>query len=123
MKICQSLLNNIAIKKDYEEKIGEEPPLTYQGKYLKLSIILVARKELAEKYDYIPHFVAAKKALKEVDILFVIGRGKSADLAKSVSLKLKKVPCEQIGKESKFYFYPEENTKIEGICYAFKRKI
>lgn len=117
-------INNIATKKEYEEEMGEEPPLTYQGRYLKIGVVLVARKELAEKFDYRPHFAKAKKKLKsEVDILFVTGRGGNTDLAELVSLKLKKEPfCEQIDGACKFNFYPEEDRKIKGICYAFKRK-
>ena len=78
-------------------------------------MILVARRELAEKFDYMPHLEAAREELKhKVYILFVTGRGKNADLAKVVASKLIKDPfCEQIGGASKF-----ENC----ICYAFKRK-
>lgn len=109
-------INNIATKKEYEEEMGEEPPLTYLSKYLKICVILVARKELAEKSVYIPHFESARHELKhKVYILFVTGRGRNADLAKHVASKLKKEQfCEQIGEVSKF-----ENC----ICYAFKRKI
>lgn len=108
-------INNIATKKKYEKETGEEPPLTYSGKYLKICVILVARRELAEKFDYMPHLEAAREELKhKVYILFVTGRGKNADLAKIVASKLIKDPfCEQIGGASKF-----ENC----ICYAFKRK-
>ena len=96
--------------------MGEEPPLTYDGKYLKVCVILVARKELAEKSDYRPHLEIAKvKIRQKFDILFVTGRGKNADLAKVVASRLSKDRfCEQIDGVSKF-----ENC----ICYAFKRKI
>ena len=107
-------INNIATKKEYEEEMGEEPPLSYSGKYLKIGVILVAREELAEKSDYKPHLEAAKIHLKLKDIIFVTGRGKNAYLSKAVASKLKKEPfCEQIGEVSKF-----KNC----ICYAFKRK-
>jgi len=114
---------NIAIKREYEKEIGEEPPLTYLGKHLKIAVILVARKELSEKFDYRPHLEMAKEKLKEVDILFIMGRGKNMYLAEAVALKLKKESlCEQFNGASKFVFYPEEDKKIEGVCYAFKRK-
>lgn len=118
-------IHNISTKKEYEAATGEEPPLTYRGRYLKIGVVLVARKELAKKFDYKPHFEAGREKLKsEVDILFVTGRGRNADLAEVVALKLKKEPfCEQINAACKFVFYPEESRKIEGICYAFKRKI
>ncbi len=117
-------INNIATKKGYEEEMGEEPPLTYPGRYLKIGVILVARKELAEKFDYRPHFEKAREKLKhEVNILFVTGRGRNADIAEIVALKLEKEPfCEQINGPCKFNFYPEEDRKIRGVCYAFKRK-
>lgn len=115
---------NISTKEEYESIKGEEPPLTYQGKYLKISIILVARKELAKKSDYKPHFEKAKEKIKfESDILFVMGRGRNIELAEMVALKLKRENiCEQINGKSKFNFYPEKDVRIEGICYAFKRK-
>jgi len=52
-----------------------------------------------------------------------MGRGRNATLAEMASSKLKcEIFCEQIGGVSKFCFYPEPNTKIDGVCYAFKRK-
>ncbi len=109
-------ISNIAIKKEYEEEMGEKPPLSYRGKYLKIGVILVAREELAEKSNYRPHLEAARINFeKKYDIIFITGRGKNAYLSEVVASKLKKEPfCEQIGKVSKF-----ENC----ICYAFKRKI
>jgi len=118
-----NFIYNIAIKKEYEEEMGEEPPLTYQGRYLKISIVLVARKELTEKFNYKPHLEKAKEKIKYVDILFIMGRGRNVALAESVALKLREEPfCEQINGASKFVFYPEENKKVEGICYAFKKR-
>jgi len=116
-------INNIAAKKEYEATTGEEPSLTYRGRHLKIGIILVARKELAKRFDYKPHFKMGKKKLKYNDILFVAGRGRNTTLAEAVALKLRKEPlCEQIGEASIFCFYPERDTKIKGVCYAFKRK-
>ncbi len=116
---------NIAIKKEYEAEIGELPPLDYRGKYLKVHIVLVARKELADKFEYTRHLKTAKEILKQgVDILFVAGRGRNIDLAEKVSLGLRSETfCEQIGGTCKFTFYPEEDREIQGICYAFKRKV
>lgn len=115
---------NIAIKKEYEAEIGELPPLDYRGKYLKVHIVLVARKELADRFEYKRHLKTAKEILKQgVDILFVMGRGRNIDLAEKVSLGLRSETfCEQIGGTCKFTFYPEEDRGIPGICYAFKRK-
>lgn len=105
-------------------EIGEEPPLSYCGSYLKIGIVLVARRELTKEFIYRPHLEIAKEKLKEVDVLFVMGRGKNIALVEAVALKLKKeLFCEQINGVCKFNFYPEEGKKIEGICYAFKRKI
>lgn len=117
-------IHNIVIRKEYEEETGEKPPIDYQKKYLRMSIIPVARKELREKSEYRPHLEKAKEKLKrEVDILFITGRGKNAGLAEVVAYKLRKeLFCEQIDGVSKFAFYPEESIKIEGICCAFKRK-
>jgi len=117
-------IHNIVIRKEYEEETGEKPPIDYQKKYLKVSIIPVARKELREKSEYRPHLEKAKKKLKrEVDILFITGRGKNAGLAEVVAYKLRKeLFCEQIDGVSKYSFYPEEGIMIEGICCAFKRK-
>jgi len=115
--------NNIASKKEYELTKGEEPPLTYQGKHLKIGIVLVARKELSKIFDYRPHLKVAKGKLKYNDILFVSGRGKNTILAEKVALKLKKESFfEQIGGASTFYFYPKPDTIIKGVCYAFKKK-
>ena len=117
-------IHGIATRKEYELEKGEEPPLTYDGKYIKVGVILIAREELAKQSNYIPHLKRAKEELKKCDILFVSGRGKNTALAEIVALKLKEEPfCEQIDGASKFYFYPEENKKIEGRCYVFKRKI
>jgi hypothetical protein len=115
---------NIAIKKEYEAEIGELPPLDYRGKYLKVSIVLVARKELADRFEYRRHLETAKAILKQgVDILFVMGRGWNIDLTEKVSLRLRSETfCEQIDGTCKFTFYPEEGRAIPGICYAFKRK-
>jgi len=121
-----NFLYNIATKREYEAEIGEEPPLSYHGNYLRVSVVLVARKELAETLDYIPHFEMAKEKLRSgVDILFIAGRGRNnSALAEIVALKLKGEPfCQQINGASKFYFCPEEGRKIEGVCYAFKRKV
>jgi hypothetical protein len=114
---------NIANKREYERETGEEPPLTYSKNYLKISVILVARRELAKEFNYRPHLEMAKEKLKQSDILFIMGRGRNVDLAEIVALKLKRESlCEQINGASKFVFCPEENKKIQGICYAFKRK-
>lgn len=115
---------NIATTKEYKEETGEKPPIDYQGKYLRVSMIPVARKELAEKFNYRPHLDTAKGKLKnEVDILFVTGRGRNVDLAEIVAHKLRRETfCEQIDGTCKFNFYPEEDIKIEGVCYAFRRK-
>lgn len=108
---------------EYERETGEEPPLTYSKNYLKISVILVARRELAKEFNYRPHLEMAKEKLKQSDILFIMGRGRNVDLAEIVALKLKRESlCEQINGASKFVFCPEENKKIQGICYAFKRK-
>jgi hypothetical protein len=114
---------NIANKKEYETKMGEEPPLTYSTNHLKIGVILVARIELAKKFNYRPHLEMAKEKLKQSNILFIMGRGRNVYLAETVALKLKReYLCEQINGKSKFVFYPEEDKKIQGICYAFKRK-
>ena len=119
-----NFLYNIATKREYEAEIGEEPPLSYHGNYLKVGMVLVARKELAEKFEYRPHFDKAKEKLKSEDIIFVVGRGRNFALAEIVTLKLKEESlCQQINGASKFYFCPEEGRKIEGVCYAFKRKV
>jgi hypothetical protein len=119
-----NFLYNIATKGEYEAEIGEEPPLSYHGNHLKVGMVLVARKELAEKSDYRPHFDKAKEKLNREDIIFVAGRGTNSALAEMVALKLKEEPlCQQINGASKFYFCPEEGRKIEGVCYAFKRKV
>ncbi|MEW6685155.1 MAG: hypothetical protein AB1393_02985 [Candidatus Edwardsbacteria bacterium] len=115
-------INNIATKKEYEAEMGEEPPSTYQRNYLKVGIILVARPELAEKFEYRPHLEAAKIGLKQVDILFVTGRGRNVSLAERVALKLREETfCEQIDGTCKFNFYSQEGKKIEGVCYVFKK--
>lgn len=118
-------LHNIAIKKEYEQEKEEEPPLTFLGNFLKVGIILVARRELSEKLEYRPHLEKAKEKLKKVDILFITGRGeRNASLAEIVALKLKQEPfAEQINGTSKFDFLTEEGKKIECLCFAFKRKV
>lgn len=124
IKELLTFVYNIAIKKEYEAEVGKLPPLDYRGKYLKASIVLVARKALADKFEYRRHLKTAKEILKQgVDILFVAGRGRNIDLAEKVSLGLRSETfCEQIGGACKFTFYPEEDREIQGICYAFKRK-
>ncbi|GAH90084.1 unnamed protein product, partial [marine sediment metagenome] len=98
-------------------------PLTYRGRHLKIGIVLVAREELAKRFDYKPHLKTGKGKLKYNDILFVGGRGKNSKLAEKVAIKLRKESfCEQIGGASIFCFYPERGVKIKGVCYAFKRK-
>lgn len=118
-------IHDISTKKEYEAVTGKEPPLTYSGRHFKIAVVLVAREWLAEKFDYRPHFEKAKEKLRsEADILFVTGRGKNVKLAEIVALKLKRESfCEQIDGTCKFNFYPEEGRKIEGVCYAFKRKV
>jgi len=118
-------IHNISTKKEYEEATGQEPPLTYPGKHIRIGVVLVARRELAEQFDYRPHFEIGREKLKsEVDILFVTGRGRNVNLAEAVSLKLKRERfCEQINGTCKFNFYSDEGRKIEGVCYAFKRKV
>ena len=118
-------INNIATKREYEAEIGELPPLDYRGKYLKVHIVLVARKELADRFEYRRHLETAKVILKQgVGILFVMGRGRNVDLARKVSLRLRSETfCEQIDGTSKFTFYPEKGGGIQGVCYAFKRKV
>ncbi|MEO0086623.1 MAG: hypothetical protein ABIK90_00910 [candidate division WOR-3 bacterium] len=119
-------LHNIAIKKEYEREKEEEPPLTFKGNFLKVSVILVARKELSEKAEYRPHLEKAKEKLREVNILFITGRGKrNSDLAELVALKLKQEDpfAIQINGPSKFNFITEEGKKIECLCFAFERKI
>jgi len=120
-----AFLYNIATKREYEAEIGELPPLDYRGKYLKVHIVLVARKELADRFEYRRHVETAKVILKQgVDILFVMGRGRNVDLARKVSLGLRSETfCEQIDGTSKFNFYSEEGRGIQGVCYAFKRKV
>lgn len=115
---------NIAIKKEYEAEVGKLPPLDYRGKYLKASIVLVAKKELADIFEYKRHLEMAKGILTQgVAILFVMGRGRNINLAEKVSHGLRSETfCEQIGGACKFIFYPEEDREIQGICYAFKRK-
>ncbi|MEO0091913.1 MAG: hypothetical protein ABIK61_04295 [candidate division WOR-3 bacterium] len=115
---------NIANKKEYEESKGELPPLYFTSKHIKVNVVLIARKELAKELSYMPHFEVAKDKLKAgCDIVFVTGRGNiNISLAEAVALKLRE---EQIGKQingaSKFYFYTDDNRKIEGICYAFEK--
>jgi len=116
-------VNNIATKKEYEIETGEEPPLTYQGRNLNISVVLVARKELAKKFNLQPHIKIAKKLLKgNVDLLFITGRGKNASLAGIVARSLRKETyCEQIDGIVKSTFCPEEDRIIECIFYAFKK--
>jgi len=116
---------NIATSREYEKETGEKPPIDYPGKNLRLSIIPVARKELAEKFEYKPHLEKAKhKMSQDIDLLFVMGRGKNMGLAEAVCLKLKKeLFCEQINGASRFNLFAANGKKIEGICYIFKRKL
>lgn len=117
-------IHNIATKEEYKKEVGEKPPIDYQGTYFKVSIIPVAREELSTQLDYRPHVEKAKQKLRySADILFIMGRGRNIALAEMASMKLKcENFCEQIDGVSKFYFYPVPNKKIDGVCYAFKRK-
>lgn len=116
---------NIATSKEYQEEVGEKPPIDFEGKYIRISLIPVARKELANRDEYRPHFRKAKERLKMgADIVYIMGRGKNVSLAKLAAQRLKKdTLSEQINGASKFSFYTGENKWVEGICYAFQRKI
>lgn len=115
---------NIAIKREYEAEIGRPPPLDYRGKYIRASIVLVAKKELADAFEISHHLEMAKRILKKgATLLLITGRGRNIGLAEKVSRELRREAfCEQIGGACKFTSYTEEGTGIAGVCYAFKRK-
>lgn len=123
-KEINQLLDFIVALSIYDSEKGKKPPLDFEGKYLKVSVVLVARKELAEKYDLNPHFKAAKQCLKKTaDLLFIAGRGQNAKLGGIVARRLKQTDfCEQIDGACNSTYCPDGDKKVECVFYAFKRK-
>lgn len=119
-------LYNIAKKEEYEREKGEEPPLQFIKKYIKIGVVLVARRDKRESFT--PHYKRTCMHFEEgAEFVFVMGRGKiNIEGVKWISKKLS-AEYNQVNGESKFlarvYFEKiQKHRMVEGISYLFERK-
>ncbi len=107
-------LNKIAQKEQ-----GKDVPLTFNKKYIKVAIILVARPE-TEIWGSDPFIKRINEKIKEeISVIYIFARGSNIKLAKEITKLCKKFPeLSQIHKEEEFPTWID-GKRIKGYCTIF----
>jgi small subunit ribosomal protein S1 len=107
-------LNEIAQKEQ-----GKDVPLTFNGRFIKLAIILVARPE-TEMLGVTPFIKRIREKIeKRINVIYIFARGRYIALAKMVTKECKKMSeLAQIHKEEEFPTWVDGDL-IKGYCTSF----
>ena len=98
---------------------GEDVPLTFNEKYIKIAIILVAKPE-TEIWGIGPFMKRIKENIKNgVNVIYIFARGKNIELAKEITKECKKmIELYQVHKEKEFPTWVDGDL-IKGYCTIF----
>jgi small subunit ribosomal protein S1 len=107
-------LNKIA-----QKERGEDVPLTFNERYIKIAIILVAKPE-TEIWGSEPFIKRIKEHIKKgVGVIYIFARGKNIELAKEITKECKKmIELAQIHKEEEFPTWVDRDI-VKGYCTIF----
>jgi small subunit ribosomal protein S1 len=102
-----------------QKERGENVPLTFVGRYIKIAVILVARPE-TEIWGIDPFIRRIREKIKErLNVIYIFARGKNIELAKEITKQCEKMPeLVQIHKEEEFPTWRDGDI-IKGYCTIF----
>lgn len=96
---------------------GEDVPLTFSRKYIKVAIILVARPEVNTPSRFIR--MIKEKIKQSINVIYIFARGSNIDLAKEVYLLCNQIP--ELAEVHKGEEFPTkiDNKTMVGYCAIF----
>lgn len=99
-----------------EKEQGEDVPLTFNGKWIKAAVILVARPDTATE-AFITQI--KKKIVENINVIYVFARGRNVETAKRVCEECTKVPELTMIHEGEEFPTMVDERNIIGYCVIF----
>jgi hypothetical protein len=110
-----------ACEKLAEKEPGKDVSPDFEGKRIRVSIVLIARFETYMMRGIEPHLNWIKKCIdREIDSIYVVARGPNIQIAKDVDAALTDLSLRKVG-ESYPKAWDARGRKVNTVCLAYKR--